>query len=917
MAIVRLPFGEGLERSKGVMVVSPVSFEDLRNVFLFDGKAQVRQGLDLRSVLVDDVAAALDITLMLAPFRSESASVGVGFDDASKEVWLNRLDIDGTNPSNIGSLGTLDAGITFDPPIIVGADSDNKMFLAHDEPNPTSRLTTQIYNPGGAPQITNLTADLDGNGDADVKFRGVVRHLSYIFGWGYGSASDPVRGDVVRVSNSGDSKIFEDFAFFEAGQQGETVMVCRSAGPSLMVFKETETYEIFGYSPDTFGIRLADSLFGCVGSRLAVSVAGTVFFWSTQGPRISSGGPSVDIAVPLDIGGPDPATLVAESEPFDAFVEYDPRTRVVNFVWGQRVYALSIRDPNKPRWSYYELGETAQCAGLFFITQSTAGGGGPPVGAPEALIIDAHAQAAVVIAAPETGGISPINGETVTIDGKVYTWQTVLTNVDGNLQIDADVQICANSLFGAITLGPGSGTLYAAATTLHPTVGLGSLANAGPPRVTVIADAAGVAGDGIACTTTMVQDPISGVFRSGPGPSFTPDTSLPITELQDGVANNPTSIPIIFENVGQLGAEDIEVWVSDDAGANYVFSSLFPANAQQFQEILVTLENFDTGKLIQPLTDYKFSLRYRLGGQFSPGYTDPDPDLWDTPEFDSQQTTQTPAGDIFLPSRLGNNGGYWDRRDTDETLWRVSGAGGGFLPLPAGHELMDIEVFLETQDIDEDPDQFSGTTKGTPRTADALHLTYADGDFGYPSMLEFTPENTSRPSGGFEPGFNLYKFRFSNGANKGAFSNVLDVYGGPDMPLRNSLNSFQVVQTPFSLSLATMTVSWSNAQATPDILRVCPPGDTAPNAHFTEIWLRNVTQASSWVLIATVDQHIATKVQAFNSGTLPVANGDTMRCGIRHKTLCFNPGFPSFGVYYSEWSLNDGSPNYIETVSVF
>jgi hypothetical protein len=110
----------------------------------------------------------------------------------------------------------------------------------------------------------------------------------------------------------------------------------------------------------------------------------------------------------------------------------------------------------------------------------------------------------------------------------------------------------------------------------------------------------------------MVQDPISGVFRSGPGPSFTPDTSLPIVALQDGVANNPTSIPIIFENVGQLGAEDIEVWVSDDGGANYVFSSLFPANAQQFQEILVTLEDFDTGKLIQPLTDYKFSLRYRL-----------------------------------------------------------------------------------------------------------------------------------------------------------------------------------------------------------------------------------------------------------------------------------------------------------------
>ncbi len=902
--------GEGLERSKGVMVIQATTFEDLRNVFLYDGKAQVRAGLANRSVLQDDTPADLDVTVMLAPFRSESASIGIGFDDASKEVWLNRLDIDGTNPAVIGSLGTLDAGITFDPPIIVGADSDNKFFIAHDEPNPTSRLVTQVYDPSGFPQISNLQADLDGiNGQQDVFFRGVVRHLSYIFGWGYGSFSDPVRGDVVRVSNSGDSKIFEDFAFFEAWQQGETVMVCRSAGQTLMVYKETETYEIFGYSPDTFGIRLADSLFGCVGSRLAVSVAGSVFFWSTQGPRVTSGGPSVDIAVPLDIDGPDPATLVAESDPQDAFADYDPRTRVIQFVWGQRVYALSIRDPNRPRWSYYELGEKAQCSGLFFLTQSTAGGGGPPIGHVDELILDAPAQANMVIGASPTGGIVPINGETVTIDGKVYTWQTVLTDVDGNVFIGANTQLCANFLFAAITLGAGAGVDYAASTTLHPTVGLNSLAGAAPPRVIVRADAAGTAGNGIPLSTTMVQDPTAGVHKAGNAPQYKDYPAIIITALQDGVDIEPTKITVQWENVDQIGAEDVEIHLSTDGGVGYTFSGIVPANTLQFQEHDITIEDDTGSKPIQPLTDYKLSLRYRLGGQFSPGFTDADPDVWQSlsdPLASGQGETQTPGGVIVLEDRLGNNQGYWDRRSSLETLWRVIPE-----PFPAGHEEMDVEVFLEEVFVDEDPDQFSGDVRGDPITPDALLLTFDKDTFGYPQYLEFKPENASRPSGGFLQALNKFKFRFSNGANKGPFSNVVEVYGGPDMPIRNSL-TFEANKIPIALALTFLTVNWSNVAATPNIVRVCPPGQNpnAPANHRTQIWIRNATSGSSWVFVDDVDQFVTTFSTSISGTTLPIGLGDLVRCAIRHVVICFTPGFPSFGQYVSEWSLVDVTPNY-------
>lgn len=62
------------------------------------------------------------------------------------------------------------------------------------------------------------------------------------------------------------------------------------------------------------------------------------------------------------------------------------------------------------------------------------------------------------------------NGEIVTIDTKTYTFQTVLTNVDGNVLIGGSASDSLDNLIAAITLGAGSGTLYAAATTLHPTV---------------------------------------------------------------------------------------------------------------------------------------------------------------------------------------------------------------------------------------------------------------------------------------------------------------------------------------------------------------------------------------------------------------------------------------------------------------
>lgn len=70
---------------------------------------------------------------------------------------------------------------------------------------------------------------------------------------------------------------------------------------------------------------------------------------------------------------------------------------------------------------------------------------------------------------------TPTNGQTVTIGGKVYTWQTSLTNTDGHVLIGANATTALLNLLLALNLGAGSGANYAAATTVNTNaIGLGS-----------------------------------------------------------------------------------------------------------------------------------------------------------------------------------------------------------------------------------------------------------------------------------------------------------------------------------------------------------------------------------------------------------------------------------------------------------
>lgn len=101
-------------------------------------------------------------------------------------------------------------------------------------------------------------------------------------------------------------------------------------------------------------------------------------------------------------------------------------------------------------------------------------------------------------------GTNVSNSDTVTIGTKVYTFQTSLTNVDGNVLIAGTAAGTLTNLFHAINASGGTiGTDYALATTAHPTV------TATNPSGTTVVVTAKTVGQGTLIPTTETSSHLS------------------------------------------------------------------------------------------------------------------------------------------------------------------------------------------------------------------------------------------------------------------------------------------------------------------------------------------------------------------------------------------------------------------------
>lgn len=129
----------------------------------------------------------------------------------------------------------------------------------------------------------------------------------------------------------------------------------------------------------------------------------------------------------------------------------------------------------------------------------------------------------------------PSDADTVTINGKVYTWQTVLTNVDGHVFIGASATTARDNLIAAINLGAGSGTAYAAATVVNADV----RAVASGANMSVVAKVVGTAANAV--TTVKTSTHVSWGAATLTGGSFGADITVPTMATLTTGANSTTT----------------------------------------------------------------------------------------------------------------------------------------------------------------------------------------------------------------------------------------------------------------------------------------------------------------------------------------------------------------------------------------
>lgn len=137
----------------------------------------------------------------------------------------------------------------------------------------------------------------------------------------------------------------------------------------------------------------------------------------------------------------------------------------------------------------------------------------------------------------------PLNTETVVVGGKTYTFQTSLTDVDGNVKIGADAAASIQNLYNAINLtGTGVGTNYATSMTKNKQVEVTSTT---ATTLVVKAGVPGTIGNLIASTETLTNGSWGGsVLASGAG-----DSALCIREI---VAYDQVNAAVL-DSLNQMG----------------------------------------------------------------------------------------------------------------------------------------------------------------------------------------------------------------------------------------------------------------------------------------------------------------------------------------------------------------------------
>lgn len=446
-----LPWEDGYDRATGGPSENPSAFADLRNIVWFPGAVRLRPGLgDPVATLADPVVCSVGV------FQAYGLLVWVLFDPATLDVNVVSTNLQGQSETAIGTFGVLNASAQ-NPPRFTFAESYGILVVAHDEPNVALRFDTYRYDPASVgTEWDTIDADLDGMGAAPVQFRGVVTHLGAVWGWGYGSASDPDRPEVLRRSDPADPTVYVAEQYIQFGARLDPIIGCAPVSSSLAVFKGSSWYRLDGNTAATFSPQLVDPVIGLVSAQSVQNIQGVLYWWSPYGPRRTTGAATDDISLSLDLTGPLPTGLPVPGPGLYGFTYYVPDNQKLGFAFPDPdnpaeatvAYCVSLQGPL--RWSLDVFNRTTLCAVLASTGQAS-------------ILIDPGSADNVTVTGSVGGGPASatigwtnedcVGDETVEIWGSMNsgTW-TLLTTVPVNLVTSPQTTVVSGGILASGTL---------------------------------------------------------------------------------------------------------------------------------------------------------------------------------------------------------------------------------------------------------------------------------------------------------------------------------------------------------------------------------------------------------------------------------------------------------------------------------
>jgi hypothetical protein len=152
----------------------------------------------------------------------------------------------------------------------------------------------------------------------------------------------------------------------------------------------------------------------------------------------------------------------------------------------------------------------------------------------------------------------PTEGDKIVIGSRTYTWQTSLTNVDGNIWIGSNIAAAKNNLYYAIAASGGTpGTDYATAMTANTEVTVGYFNGSSQAVFTSILP--GTAANSLASTATFTAGTnvfsaatLTGGVAASTAPAGSPS---PTRKLQVDVVANSTDLEVAVALAAGLNAD--------------------------------------------------------------------------------------------------------------------------------------------------------------------------------------------------------------------------------------------------------------------------------------------------------------------------------------------------------------------------